>query len=89
MILILPPVDLSHTYASTDDHIVIVHEDDPAWSCVDDGNRICGPGNPQGAPAGQYDEGGVLTIPWDQLPQSRCFTVDLAPMACPDPSDDE
>jgi len=41
-----------------------IEEDSPAWSCVDDGNRICGPGNAQGAPAGCYDDGGVLVAPW-------------------------
>ena len=41
-----------------------LQEDDPGWSCVDDGNRICGPGNPQGAPAGCYDDGGVLVAAW-------------------------
>ena len=39
-------------------------EDDPGWSCVDDGNRVCGPGNSNGVPAGRYDEGGVLVDPW-------------------------
>lgn len=39
-------------------------EDSPAWSCVDDGNRICGPGNANGAPAGCYDVGGVLVAAW-------------------------
>lgn len=39
-------------------------EDSPSWSCVDDGNRICGPGNANGAPAGCYDDGGVLVAPW-------------------------
>ena len=38
-------------------------EGQDGWSCVDHGNRICGPGNEQGVPAGQYDQGGVL-IPW-------------------------
>lgn len=41
-----------------------VQEDSPAWSCVDDGNRICGPGNSNGAPAGCYDDGGVLVATW-------------------------
>jgi hypothetical protein len=41
-----------------------IDEDESGWSCVDNGNRICGPGNPQGAPAGRYDEGGVLVDPW-------------------------
>jgi len=42
----------------------IIEEDESGWSCVDDGNRTCGPGNPQGAPAGRYDEGGVLVDSW-------------------------
>jgi len=47
-----------------------VEEDSPSWSCVDDGNRICGPGNAQGAPAGCYDDGGVLIASWP------CFVVE-------------
>lgn len=39
-------------------------EDEPGFSCVDDGNRICGPGNTEGKPAGCYDDGGVLVAPW-------------------------
>lgn len=39
-------------------------EDEPGWSCVDDGNRICGPGNANGVPAGCYDDGGVLVAAW-------------------------
>lgn len=39
-------------------------EDSPEWSCVDDGNRVCGPGNSNGALAGCYDEGGVLVAVW-------------------------
>lgn len=38
--------------------------EDQQWSCVDDGNRICGPGNSNGAPAGCYDDGGVLVAVW-------------------------
>lgn len=41
-----------------------IMEDQPGWSCVDDGNRICGPDNPQGVPAGRYDAGGVLVDAW-------------------------
>lgn len=39
-------------------------EDQPGWSCVDDGNRVCGPGNDEGKPAGCYDDGGVLFAVW-------------------------
>ena len=42
----------------------VLTEDESGWSCVDDGNRICGPDNAQGVPAGYYDEGGVLIDPW-------------------------
>lgn len=41
-----------------------ITEDDPRWSCVDDGNRICGPGNIEHQPAGCYDDGGVIVAPW-------------------------
>jgi hypothetical protein len=43
-------------------------EDQPGWSCVDDGNRVCGPGNANGAPAGCYDDGGVLIAVWPCTP---------------------
>jgi hypothetical protein len=42
----------------------VVSEDESGWSCVDDGNRVCGPGNGQAVPAGRYDEEGVLVDPW-------------------------
>lgn len=39
-------------------------EDEPGFSCVTDGNQVCGPDNAEGVPAGRYDEGGVLVDPW-------------------------
>lgn len=39
-------------------------EDEPGWSCVDDGNRVCGPGNSNHVPAGCYDDGGVRVNDW-------------------------
>ncbi|AYP70047.1 hypothetical protein I5G62_gp61 [Mycobacterium phage CRB2] len=45
-------------------------EDEPGWSCVDDGNRVCGPNNPEGKPAGCYDLGGVLIAPWPCAPHA-------------------
>ena len=41
-----------------------LEEDQPGWSCVDDGNRVCGPDNEGGQPAGCYDDGGVLVAVW-------------------------
>lgn len=41
-----------------------VQEGSPQWSCVDDGNRVCGPNNPEGQPAACYDEGGVIVALW-------------------------
>jgi hypothetical protein len=38
--------------------------DTPTASCVDDGNRVCQPDNPEGEPAGCYDDGGVLWADW-------------------------
>lgn len=31
-------------------------EDSPAFDCRHDGNRVCGPGNDQGVPAGDYSQ---------------------------------
>lgn len=45
-------------------HAAPITEDDPGWSCVDDGNRICGPNNANGVAAGCYDDGGVLVAVW-------------------------
>ena len=45
-------------------HAEPIQEDSPNWSCVDDGNRICGPNNAEGQPAGCYDDGGVLVAAW-------------------------
>src|ERR1700753_2274679 len=36
-------------------HADTIQEDQPGWSCVTDGNRICGPNNPEGKPAACYD----------------------------------
>jgi hypothetical protein len=61
------PHDAVDVYAyevGDDNNDGVVMEDESGWSCVDDGNRTCGPGNPQGVPAGRYDEGGVLVDPW-------------------------
>lgn len=45
-----------------------ISDDSPQWSCVDDGNRVCGPGNSNGVPAGCYDDGGVLWAVWPCAP---------------------
>lgn len=45
-------------------HAEPITEDSPSWSCVDDGNRVCGPGNPEGKPAACYDDGGVIVALW-------------------------
>lgn len=37
-------------------------------SCVDDAPRVCGPDNTLGAPAGCYDDGGVLEFAWPCTP---------------------
>lgn len=41
-----------------------VTEDSPAFDCIFDGNRICGPGNAQGAAAGCYNDHAALVAPW-------------------------
>lgn len=42
----------------------VIAEDESGWDCVSMGNRICGPGNANGVPAGCFDEGGVLVAAW-------------------------
>jgi hypothetical protein len=49
-------------------HADPITEDDPLWSCVDDGNRVCGPNNPEGKPAACYDDGGVIVAMWPCSP---------------------
>lgn len=44
------------------------YEDQQCWSCVDDGNRVCGPGNTEGKPAACYDDGGVIVAYWPCQP---------------------
>jgi hypothetical protein len=46
-------------------HPTKIWEDDPRWDCRTMGNRVCGPGNVQGAPVGIYDESGVLMATFD------------------------
>lgn len=55
--------DGSYLHVDDKTHQAIT-EDDPRWSCVDDGNKVCGPGNSNGVPAGCYDDGGVLVAEW-------------------------
>ena len=54
--------------AAQQDPIPHHYEDDDDWSCVDDGNRVCGPNNPEGQPAGCYDIGGVMIASWPCSP---------------------
>lgn len=42
-----------------------VEEDSSGWSCAVNGNRVCGPGNPEGAPAGCYVDDS-LVVPWTE-----------------------
>lgn len=44
------------------------YEDEPGFSCVEDGNRICGPDNPQGVQAGQYVNGTLVPWPHATIP---------------------
>lgn len=42
--------------APVDTTTVTVQEDEPGWSCAEMGNRICGPNNSEGVPAGDYSQ---------------------------------
>lgn len=37
-------------------------EGDPSYSCVMDGNHVCGPNNPMGAVPGLYDNGTLVSM---------------------------
>lgn len=41
-----------------------VPEDDRAYDCIFDGNRICGPNNVQGVAPGCYNDHAALVVPW-------------------------
>lgn len=41
-----------------------VAEDSPAWDCIFDGNRVCGPLNAQGAQPGCYNDHAALVAAW-------------------------
>jgi hypothetical protein len=43
---------------------VPVQEDQDGWDCTSAGNRICGPGNAQGAQPGCYSDLGELVAYW-------------------------
>lgn len=46
-------------------HAESPQEDDPGWSCVDAGNRVCGPlSDDWGHTPGCYDDGGVIVALW-------------------------
>jgi len=61
--LALSPLSLSPALALAH-HNTVITEDDERWDCVTMGDRICGPSNSNGVPAGCYDDGGVLVSPW-------------------------
>lgn len=61
-------IGVSIAYGATLDNRLDLNEDDPGWSCVDDGNRVCGPGNSEGKPAACYDDGGVIVAMWPCKP---------------------
>lgn len=52
------------TFTSPTVYAAPITEDDPAWSCIENGNRICGPGNTNGVPAGCYNDLGALVSAW-------------------------
>ena len=42
------PQDVYATEVGDDDGNGVISEDESGWSCVDMGNKTCGPNNPQG-----------------------------------------
>jgi hypothetical protein len=50
-------IALAHPQAPVDTTTVVtIEEDSPQWDCRVDGNRVCGEGNSQGVPAGDYGQ---------------------------------
>lgn len=50
---------------TTNAHAESPQEDDPGWSCIDAGNRVCGPlSDDWGHTPGCYDDGGVIVALW-------------------------
>lgn len=41
-----------------------IQEDDPRWDCRVNGDRVCGPTNDQGVPAGLYADNQLVTA-WE------------------------
>jgi hypothetical protein len=50
------------------------------WSCVDMGDKACGPGNSNDVPAGRYDQAGVLVDPWP-VGYSTVYRLGTGPLA--------
>jgi hypothetical protein len=72
-----PGYDAYAVEAGDDNEDGVIEEDESGWDCPTMGNRICGPGNSNGVPAGQYDEGGVLVAwPHEYVP-SWCKDICL------------
>ena len=49
----------------------VIMEDEAGWDCRTMGNNVCGPGNAQGVPPGDYspwDEGGMHVEGWIEAP---------------------
>lgn len=47
-----------------DEQVITVPSPTLVWSCVDDGDKVCAPGNDEGKPAACYDDGGVIVALW-------------------------
>jgi hypothetical protein len=54
----------THDIAAPAVHLATITEDDPAWNCITDGNRVCGPANTNDVAPGCYDDAGSLVAPW-------------------------
>ena len=49
-------VDVYANEVGDDNENGIIEEDESGWDCTTMGNRVCGEGNSQGVPAGDYGE---------------------------------
>lgn len=55
---------MAHTSDVPQSPATQITEDDPGWSCVADGNRICGPNNSEGKTPACYNDVGAIVAAW-------------------------
>jgi hypothetical protein len=55
-VLVAAVIALTSPALAPADDTTVVMEDSPQWDCTTMGNQVCGVGNAQGVPAGDYSQ---------------------------------